>query len=98
VTYRFHTSCVNAEGEDIDALQEAAEDSDLETLWAECEGFDKWTVEMGYDDDFPIAGDWHVTYHRSTYRGESCYYVQHSGIEYIWTASGEGVQSPHWKR
>lgn len=27
--------------------------------------------------------DWHVSYHRSEFRGNPCVYVRHSAIEYI---------------
>lgn len=27
--------------------------------------------------------DWHVSYHRSMFRGKPCIYVRHSAIEYI---------------
>jgi hypothetical protein len=33
---------------------------------------------------FHIKDDWAVSFHSSTYRGRRCYYIQHSGIEYIW--------------
>ena len=32
-----------------------------------------------------MAGDWHVSYHRSRFRGRLCYYFTHSAIEYIFT-------------
>jgi Zn-finger nucleic acid-binding protein len=30
-----------------------------------------------------IKDDWHVTFHRSKWKGRWVFYVQHSGIEYI---------------
>mgnify|MGYP003565075035 CR=1 FL=1 len=30
-----------------------------------------------------IKKDYYVTYHRSEYKGSKCYYLFHSGIEYI---------------
>jgi hypothetical protein len=30
-----------------------------------------------------MAGDWHVSYHRSKYKGKTVYYFRHSAIEYI---------------
>lgn len=33
---------------------------------------------------FHIKDDWAVGFYKSVYRGVPCYYVQHSGIEYIW--------------
>lgn len=31
-----------------------------------------------------LAGDWHVSYHRSKFAGVPCVYVKHSGIEYVY--------------
>lgn len=33
-----------------------------------------------------MAGDWAVSYHRSTVHGMTCYYFRHSAIEYIFTS------------
>lgn len=30
-----------------------------------------------------MAADWHVSYHKSRYRGKPCVYFVHSAIEYI---------------
>lgn len=30
-----------------------------------------------------MAGDWHITYHRSTLWGRRCYFFCHSSIEYV---------------
>jgi hypothetical protein len=30
-----------------------------------------------------MAGDWHISYHRSKYMGKTVYYFRHSAIEYI---------------
>lgn len=35
-----------------------------------------------------MANDWHVSYHRSTYRGRPCVYFRHSAIEYIFVEAG----------
>lgn len=34
---------------------------------------------------YHIKDDWAVGFWRSEYRGKPCYYITHSGIEYIWT-------------
>jgi hypothetical protein len=34
---------------------------------------------------FHLKDDWAVSFWSGRYRGERCYYVAHSGIEYIWT-------------
>lgn len=34
---------------------------------------------------FHIKDDFAVSFHKSVYRGQPCYYIQHSSIEYIFT-------------
>ena len=38
---------------------------------------------LGYDRDFRMAGDWHVSYHRAVFEGKSCVYFVHSHIEWV---------------
>ena len=33
--------------------------------------------------DLTLKQDWAVSYHRSKLNGERCYFIKHSGIEYI---------------
>lgn len=40
---------------------------------------DKPTVPMHIKDDYAVS------FHRSKYKGKRCYYIRHSGIEYIFT-------------
>ncbi len=44
---------------------------------------------------FHIKDDRAVSFHRSRYRGERCYYIYHSAIEYIWI---KGVEQPEGVR
>jgi hypothetical protein len=86
--YVFLTSCVASTAELIDELNEKAEDATLEEVAFNCElaHFKKilgYSTRVG-DGLLTLEDDWHVTYRRSFYRGVPCYYIQHSGIEYIW--------------
>ncbi len=36
-----------------------------------------------------MAGDYHVSYHRSKLHGKRVYYFQHSAIEYVFTRRGD---------
>jgi hypothetical protein len=39
---------------------------------------------LGYDRNFPMSKDWHVTYHKSkTPTGKRTYFFCHSAIEYV---------------
>ena len=58
------------------------------TVLRHCTDLLQWAGEMGYDrrsnQGLTLKNDWHVSYHKSRYQGYRCYYVCHSGIEYIW--------------
>ena len=86
--YVFLTSCVDAVGEDIDALVRDSEDATLAEVKHNCD-IDAFKRTLGYsmvtgDDLLTLEDDWHVGYARSVYRGIACYFINHSGIEYIW--------------
>lgn len=86
----YLTCCVDSTAELIDALIDDAEDIEYADALANCEGLIEWAEAKGYsEDDFPLKGDDHVTYHRSTYDGQPCLYVRWSGIEYIWTEDAD---------
>ena len=84
--YQYVTCCVNAKAEDIDAMVDNAQDVSYETLKRHCEGLAEWEKEMGYGRQcgLYLKDDWAVGFCKSTYRGQPCYYVRHSAIEYIW--------------
>jgi hypothetical protein len=37
---------------------------------------------------FHIKDDWAVHFYKSRFLGKTCYYIDHSSIEYIWTKQG----------
>ena len=91
MSWYYHTCCVNSTAELIHALVDDAEDIEYEEFRDAVGGeeVDKFAADMKYDTGDETGGlrledDWHVSYHKSKYGGEPCYYLQHSGIEYIW--------------
>lgn len=86
--YHYRTCCVNATGRDINDMVDACRDISYRTFRRHCEGVDAWAVGMGYaahpSRGLTLSADWHVSYHKSRYRGKPCYYLRHSAIEYIW--------------
>lgn len=86
-TYRYETCCVNADGQDIMDLQDTAEDIDRDEFLQYVDEGDLAEVErqLGYDEDFTMEDDWHVSYHTGIYRGKPCAFFCHSRIEYIFT-------------
>lgn len=66
---------------------DAAVDVTYRTVLKHCEGLLDWAKGIGYEVYGPglkLKDDWHVGFHKSTYNGKPCYYVQWSGIEHIW--------------
>jgi len=87
--YTYHTSCVNSRGDWIDNMVDQAEVVTLQTVRKHCADVRFWEQTLKYDvgnerGGLRLKDDWHVTYHKSQYRGLPCYYIQHSGIEHIW--------------
>ena len=87
-SYVYTTSCVNSTYELITEMVEQAKEVSIATIKKHCQGFREWTANMGYESDkrrgLTIERDYHVSYYKSAYNGMPCYYVRHSGIEYIW--------------
>lgn len=85
--YEYHICCINSTADAIHKMVDAAIDVTYRTMLKHCPGLLKWAREMGYEVDprkgLTLKNDWHVSYHRSKYRGRRCYYVRHSSIEYI---------------
>jgi hypothetical protein len=85
---KFETDCVHSTYEDITLMTEIAIDITYKT-------FLKHVSFIDLSDLFPFYGthpkqgllmiknDWHVSYHKSMYKGKRCYYIEHSGIDYI---------------
>lgn len=47
------------------------------------EDFQSLKTNLGYTKNFSIKNDWHVTYHKTTYKGKRIYFMCHSRIEYV---------------
>jgi hypothetical protein len=42
-----------------------------------------------------LATDYAVSFHKGSFRGVPCYYIDHSAIEHIFTLDGEYPACPH---
>ncbi len=88
-TFQYVGNCISARENDIrDMVDESLtitrktflQHVDYETVMKDIE------EQLGYVTSGPglhMAGDWAVSYYRSFYRGERCYYFDWSSIEYI---------------
>ena len=87
--YAYETNCVSCEnGDDINAMRDVSRNVTYRTMLCHCAGLRAWAKSQGYAGH-PRSGlhlkhDWHVSYHKSTWRGKRCYYLVWSGIEFIW--------------
>lgn len=85
----FCHSCVDSDGDSIHAMKDASQDITREQFLKHVDRENLAWVEksLGYaktkKDGLVMADDWHVSYSRSTYRGQPCVYFTHSAIEYI---------------
>ena len=81
--YLFRTSCVSSTYELITEMVDGAEEVTREEFIEHIDltGFE---AVFGYGEDFPLAGDHHVTYWKGRYADAECYFLDHSRIEYIW--------------
>lgn len=86
--FQYVTCCVNSTAESIHAMADSARDVTYRTVLKNCEGLMQWAKDMGYERSsrlgLTLKDDFAVSFHKSTYRGQPCYYVRHSAIEYIW--------------
>ena len=83
----FLTSCVNSTAELIIDMVDNSTEVTLEELRDECD-IENWELEQGYvtdpdEEGLTLEKDYHVTYHKSFFEGEPCYYIKHSCIEYV---------------
>lgn len=93
--YRYFKSCVDFTGDEVEHLlamldSEAETRVTLATLRRHCGAavISAWATGHGYElskrRGLTMAGDYAISYHRSIYRGERCYFIRWSGIEFIW--------------
>ena len=89
--YQFLTDCVHSTAEAICAMTDQAHPITYETLLRHVPiahvrripPFTNYTRDRR--SGLTLKADWAVRYYRSAYQGERCYYIDHSGIEYIFT-------------
>ena len=90
---RYLTDCVGCPGpnagEAIQAMVDTATDITRQTFRRHVNRSDLRDLEkeMSYERypgrGLTMAGDWHVSYHKSTFRDAPVVYFRHSAIEYI---------------
>jgi hypothetical protein len=93
--YRYYKSCVDfsvAEASKPDGLLSMIDNNieiTRETFLSKVDRdeFEELSTRLGYSlhpkCGLTMKNDFHVTYHRSQFRGKRVYYFRHSAIEYI---------------
>jgi hypothetical protein len=92
-SYTFETSCIDSTGEAIDEMRGHPDHREItyETMQRNCEGLLLWANSKGYEkranigSGLTLRSDPYVAYYKSVYRGQPCYYLVWSAIEWIWT-------------
>jgi hypothetical protein len=85
----YHTNCVQARGREIQDMTSENMSVTRRTFLEHVDRDSLRDVERSLSyavhprQGLTMAGDYHVSYHRSQYRGRPCYYFSHSAIEYI---------------
>jgi hypothetical protein len=94
--FRYATCCIEAKGEDITEMVDVAKDITYRAALRHMTGLLDWARAHGYESRAPgltLKSDWAVSFHKSIYRGQPCYYLRWSGIEYIWL---RGLPQENW--
>ena len=90
---RYLHCCVDSDAESIQNMLDSHEEATVSELRENIAGLDDWAVAHGYeldpDDGLTLDDDWHVSAGVAVYRGEPCWFLRWSGIEFIWTESGD---------
>lgn len=88
----YRTCCVDIRGRDVQELNKMIEgerDITRRTFlqYVNRESLRDTERRLGYvghpSQGLTMAGDWHVSYHKSTYKGKPCVYFKWSSIEHI---------------
>lgn len=89
--YTYFKSCVDHEPGEVPALTYMVENAievTLATMRRNCAGLDAWAKAKGYEKDarvgLTLKNDPYVSYHRSRYENQICYFLVWSAIEFIW--------------
>jgi hypothetical protein len=87
--YRYLTCCVHSTAEKIGAMVDAARIVSFRTVARHCADLHEWARSMSYavgaERGLHLKDDWAVSYYKSCYDGQPCYYIAHSAIEHIFT-------------
>lgn len=99
--YHFVTDCTGwHSGQDINDMIDTGREITRRTFLEYVNKADMKSIEksIGYGRDFPMSRDWHVSYHRGTFRGVPAVWFVWSAIEHIFTLDGKRGKSRNPRR
>lgn len=94
-TFRYLINCVAAHGDDINEMKHSAREITWGTFSRHCD-WEELAQGLGYAARPPalrLRDDWHVRFYRGKYKGEWCYFLVHSAIEYIFVERAGAVKA-----
>lgn len=86
---QFLTNCVSSTARDITPMVDAERNITRRTFLKHVDrrSLERVEAELGYSahpaQGLTMAGDYHVAYYRSTFRGKPCVFFRWSAIEYV---------------
>ncbi len=86
--YAFETTCVNARGDDITEMVDAAREITWGTIKKHISASELSILTSGYTAALRLQDDYSVRFYKSKYRGRPCYFIDHSAIEYVFVKRG----------
>ena len=81
--YECVGSCVDLRGTDIEAMIDVSREIAYKTFRFYVDVY-KLSIDFGYRSRFGLKNDYYVRYFKSKFKGEKCYYMVHSAIEYVY--------------
>ena len=90
------------QGELINQMTDEAVEVSYSTMLRHCRGMLEWAVSKGYDrtraQGLTLKDDPYVTFNRGYYDGMRCYFLQWSGMEFVWVHEDDlraaGIAAP----
>jgi hypothetical protein len=83
--------CIDVTPDKVPALDDMIDNGrpiTYRTMARHCAGLLDWAVRKGYERHgnagLTLRKDWHVGYFKGSFDGEACYFLQWSGIEFVW--------------
>ena len=78
----LHITCVQSTCEDITEMVDNAREVTYRTVAKHCDLSDFKDMYEG-SPYLTLANDYAVSFHKSTFKGQPCYYIDHSCIEHV---------------